>query len=173
MKLSRAFVAQWSGRYIEFMDDEEARLLNEVGPRLREHGCYTRDELVTVGTWKSPRIRSRLEHNSDADTHDITSIALAAPERLQHRVLCLLNGIQVRAATALLTVWQPETHTVMDVRSLGALDALGELPSGDVAVAYPEYLQVCRGISRRLRVDLRSLDRALWRWDRDGQRDHP
>lgn len=106
MELNTAFVERWAGRYVELMGTVEPLLLNDVGPKIRVRGYYARDELIAVGCWKSPRIRSRLESNSEDDVHDITSAAFAAPERLQHRILCLLTGIQVRAATALLTIWR-------------------------------------------------------------------
>jgi hypothetical protein len=149
------------------MGSEEYRLLAEVGPRLREQGHYTREDLAAVGDWKSVRIRSRLGSNSDEDIRDITAMAFTAPERFQHLILTLLRGVQVRTASALLTIWDPDRHTVMDVRAIHALHSLGAIETTEMS--YPEYLNVCRGIAGRLDVDLRTLDRALWRWDRDGR----
>ncbi len=102
----------------------------------------------------------------------MTGLAFNAPERLQHRILCLLFGVQVPMASAVLTVWAPERHTVLDVRSVAALKALDELhglPSSWRYPKYVDYLTVCRSIAERLGVGLRDLDRALWRWDKDGQ----
>ena len=167
MALDRRFVEAWAGRYVQYMGPVESRLLDEVGPHVRQQGHYTREDLAAVGDWKSVRIRSRLASNSDEDIRDISSMAFAAPERFQHSVLTLLRGVQVRAASALLTVWDPTRHTVMDVRSLNALYDWGEIES--TSMPYPEYLAVCRSIVDRLATDLRSLDRALWRWDKDGR----
>lgn len=167
MTLDHAFVEAWARRYTIYMGPEEDRLLTEVGARVREQGYYTREDLAAVGDWKSVRIRSLLASNSDEDIRDITAMAFTAPERLQHLILTLLRGVQVRAASALLTIWDPLRHTVMDVRSLGALHGLGAIETTDMS--YPSYLSVCREIAGRLDVDLRTLDRALWRWDRDGR----
>src|SRR5947209_11782741 len=128
-----AFVDGWANRYVRFMGSEEPRLLNEVGPRVRQQGYYTREDLAAVGNWKSVRIRSRLASNSDEDIRDITTLAFGAPERLQHSILTLLMGVQVRAASAFLTIWEPTRHTVIDVRSLNALHALGEIETTSLA----------------------------------------
>ena len=60
------------------------------------------------GEWKSPRARPSLAENLEDDVNDISRIALAAPERLQHRLLGLLRGVDD------LTVWAPDRHTVLD-----------------------------------------------------------
>jgi hypothetical protein len=45
------------------------------------------------------------------------------------------------------------------LRRLGEWDGEG---------GYFTYLHVCRGLADRLSVSLRKLDRALWRWSKDG-----
>ena len=87
------------------------------------------------------------------------------PERLQHRLLTLLDGVRVPTATALLAIALPDRHTVLDVRSTEALSRLGWW---DGAGGYRRYLDVCQRLAERAGVDLRTLDRALWRWSKDG-----
>ena len=67
----------------------------------------------------------------------------------------------------------PERYTVLDFRAFAALERLQrrgllkeEVPERDgLYPSYPEYLQCCRAIARRLGVNLRDLDRALWKWN--------
>lgn len=169
-----AFVVGYSQRYLDMMSDTERqveeRLLGEVGPRTREQGHYALDDLAAVARWKTRRSQSRIAKNDEADVREVSRLAFLAPEHLQHRVLTLLHGVQVPTATALLAVWEPNVHTVMDVRSRGALTAFGEL--GEAGVSYPDYLALCRELVQRTGSDLRSLDRALWRWDKDGRPSH-
>lgn len=171
MRLDRDFVVRYSQRYLDLMGDreriEEERLLGEVGPRTREQGHYTRTDLTAVARWKTRRSQSRVARNDEADVRDVSRLAFLAPEHFQHRVLTLLHGIQVPTATALLAIWAPTVHTVMDVRSCGALTAFGEMDDADPS--YPAYLALCRALAQRTGSDLRSLDRALWRWDKDGR----
>jgi hypothetical protein len=174
LRFDRDFVSRWSQRYANTVKEQE--LLTKIGPAVARRGYYKKDELAQVGEWKSPRIRKRLAQNSSTDVEDITRMALAAPERLQHRVLGSLHGIRDPVATAVLTIWAPDLHTVLDFRAVEALDALHRLgavsetlPKHEVGSLpdYVAYLECCRAIARRLGVDLRDLDRALWQWSKE------
>ncbi|OBH86158.1 hypothetical protein A5680_06090 [Mycobacterium sp. E2989] len=139
-------------------------MLNVVGPRVRERGCYDRVDLLTVGRWKAVRVLPRLDSNADEMIHDVTSTALAAPEPIQHLILTLLKGVQVPMASSLLMAWQPDVHTVMDVRAVKSLAAHGEIadPAPKLYPPYMQYLKVCRSIAERCGRNLRSVDRALY-----------
>ena len=175
VQIDRDFVSRWSRRYANTAKEEE--LLTNVGPAVARRGYYKMEELAQVGEWKSPRIRKRLAQNSAVDVEDITRLALAAPERLQHRVLGLLHGVRDPVASAALTIWAPDRHTVLDFRVTEALDRLNRLgalpetlPQHEAGSLpdYVAYLECCRRIARRLNVGLRDLDRALWQWSKEG-----
>jgi hypothetical protein len=170
----RDFVSRWSRRYANTAKEQE--LLTKIGPVVARRGYYKKEELAQVGEWKSPRIRKRLAQNSGADVEDITRMALGAPDRLQHRVLGALHGIRDTVATAVLTIWAPDRHTVLDFRAVQTLDALHRL--GALSEALPQhkagalpdyvaYLECCRTLARRLGVGPRDLDRALWQWSKE------
>jgi hypothetical protein len=161
----QAFVHAWAAKYEEGMGPEESQLLDEVGPAAAIRGYYEPDEFAAVARWKSPRSRPHILANPDSEVRDITAMAFAAPEALQHRVLTLLDGVSVATATALLAVAFPNQNTILDFRSTEALERLGEW---DGSGGYLAYLEVCRGMAARLEVDLRTLDRALWQWSKDG-----
>src|SRR5712691_5337031 len=111
--------------------------------------------------------------NSGVEVKEITSTALAAPEDRQTRILGKLHGVADPMASALLMVWDPKRHTVLDARAVAALERLlrrglleEEVPERDgLYPPYPAYLQCCRAIAQRLGVNLRQLDRALWKWN--------
>ncbi len=171
--LDCAFVSHWSQEYLN--DDragtaQEGELLTQVGSAVRRRGWYLKPELIQVGEWKARgRIRRRLAENTDADVREITKTALAAPEDDQHRILGKLHGVADPMASALLMVWDPDRHTVLDFRAFAALERLQrrgllkeEVPERDGSYPpYPAYLQCCRAIAKRLGVSLRDLDRAL------------
>ncbi|OBK77570.1 hypothetical protein [Mycobacterium sp. 1274761.0] len=158
--------ADWIDYWAALYDhDSDHQVLNEVGPRVRKRGCYDRSDLLTVGRWKTARVLSRLDSNSDAMIRDITLTAMTAPEPIQHLVLTLLNGVLVPVASSLLMVWQPELHTVIDVRAVNSLVAHGEIadPAPHPYPPYMDYLNACRAISRRCDRSLRTVDRALYK----------
>jgi len=180
LPFGKTFVDHWSRQYLEADKSgggNERQLLRRVGPQVAERGYYRKAELLMVGDWKSPRIRSRLARNSDEDVRDISRLALAAPERLQHRILGLLHGVRNPVASALLAVWAPDRHTVIDFRAIEALDELHrmgairqEVPphSSGGLPDYTRYLACCRSVATQCRVGLRDLDRALWKWSKAG-----
>jgi hypothetical protein len=159
--LNAAWIDFWAKRYDP---NSDAEVLNEVGPRVRERGCYDRDDLLTVGRWKAARVLPRLDSNADEMIHDVTSTALAAPEPIQRLILTLLSGVQVPMASSLLMVWQPDVHTVIDVRAVKSLVAHGQIadPAPKSYPRYMDYLKVCKSIAERCGRSLRTVDRALY-----------
>jgi hypothetical protein len=79
-------------------------------------------------------------------------------------------------ASAILTVVYPETHTTLDLRAVEAVDELyrlgqlvDELPFESSGLpGYFSYLSCCRAVATQTDSTLRDLDRALWKWSREG-----
>ncbi|MGX1007050.1 hypothetical protein AB7M69_001407 [Bradyrhizobium japonicum] len=68
----------------------------------------------------------------------------------------------------MMTAVAPQRYTVIDFR---ALWSLGIERRGYYSVTlYLGYLAACRAIAAGAGVDLRSLDRALWRYSEVNQR---
>lgn len=91
---------------------------------------------------------------------------------MRHHILCILDGVRHPMASAILTVCEPEYHTVLDYRVVEALQELKkrrvidlEPPPGQRGAlpGYWTYLQAYRPIARSIEVGLRDLDRALWK----------
>lgn len=93
------------------------------------------------------------------------------PDRLRHRILGLLHGVGDPVASAILTVWLPDEHTVLDYRALAALQKLRELhrigdAPGGTRARLPAYWTFRRHVlalrdSIAPRPALRNVDRAL------------
>lgn len=173
----RHFVRDWSERYP--VSDREQRLFARVGPAAASRGYLTSQELAEIGRWKSRRATGYLAQNDQTLVEDVTRVAFApdTPDRLRHRILCLLRGIGQPIASAILTVWKPGEHTVLDYRVVEALQQLAkrgilgsDLPGGEPGALpdYWAYLQVYRPVADRLGVSYRKLDRALWKWNEAG-----
>ncbi|MCS3498265.1 hypothetical protein M2189_002777 [Bradyrhizobium japonicum] len=83
-------------------------------------------------------------------------------------VLTGLSGVNVPVASAVMTAAMPQRFTVIDFR---ALWSLGIERRGYYSVTfYLGYLEACRGIASDAAVDLRTLDRALWKHSDASQR---
>lgn len=159
--IDASWIDHWADRYPGKVDDD---VLDRVGPRVRDRGYYDREDFLTVGAWKSPRPKKSMASNTDELIRDVTATAFVAPLSIQHRILTLLNGVLVPMASSLLMVWQPEEHTIIDVRAVKSLVAHEgmEDPGARKYPPYVAYLALCKEIAQRCNRSLRILDRALY-----------
>jgi hypothetical protein len=177
MRFDKDFVYYWSKRYVdEELGDSalEHELLNSTHQAIAAREYLTSSELTKIVTWKSQRTTGILEDDPDT-IRDVTRVALASntPEWMRHRILSILDGVGHPVASAILTIWDPDNHTVIDDRSVAALRklwGLGLLPSEPPSQTnrYWTYLKVYRDIAADLGVAHRDLDRALWKWNKAG-----
>jgi hypothetical protein len=182
MHLDADFVSHWSKRYANGeVSALEDRLLSTTHDAIGRRGYLTRGELIEIVGWKSRRTLGVMKRNpniADADEtiRDVTRLALArdsTPDWMRHRILCILYGVGHPVASAILTIWDPDNHTVIDVRTVAALRKLWKLgllvdePPARTD-RYWAYLEVFRKIAGSLGARSRDLDRALWEWNRQG-----
>jgi ADP-ribosylglycohydrolase len=136
----------------------------------------TLDELVKVAAWKSARPTRRVRTNAADVVEAVTRRALETDiPYLAAWILCYLDGVWARTASAILTLYDPEQYTVINIRAWAALERLGLLRrlglssfGGSDAVdlndcrTYDAYLKACKALVADLGVPLRTLDRCLW-----------
>jgi hypothetical protein len=156
--------------------DFEEHIFNSIGPDLQRTDSYSLPHFLTVGYWKTPRQLSNYRKNDEAKVRDVTSRAFdkALPSISRPATLTALDGVQVPVASALLTVWNPNEFTIIDVWALKTLSFYREGIDG-VNFAqhgqpwweqhYDVYLRACLAIAERVKpLTLRDVDRALWKW---------
>ena len=116
--------------------------------------------------WKTVRSRPKVAANTQAAIVDATGRALAAgDEATRIAALLELEGVGVPTASTLLYFAFPDDYPILDIR---ALESLGVKPRSTYPVSFwLEYLGVCRELSRRAGVSLRTLDKALWQYSKE------
>jgi hypothetical protein len=140
----------------------------QAGSAIRD-GDHSRANLMRIFEWKTNgRGRSRLSHNTDIEISDALRMAAGAKTaRASIAVLCGLRGVGVPVASAILTAIDPSRYTIIDFR---ALEALGYTGSDRNIDFYLGYLSKCRDLATEHKVSLRDLDRALWQWSKENNR---
>jgi hypothetical protein len=78
-------------------------------------------------------------------------------------VLMGLNGVAVPMASAILTAIDQKKYTVVDYRALEAL-SLSDVAYYKLDFYLLDYFPECQRLAKEKKVDLRTLDRALWAW---------
>jgi len=179
VRLDRSFVRYWSDRYVDGeLTPLERELLATTHLAIAECGYLTADDLEKIGTWKAQRVLGYLSKNAENTIVDVTRLALApkTPEWMRHHILRILEGVGHPMASAILTVWDPTNHTILDYRAVDALQELKkrgafdlEPPSGrrGALPGYWTYLQAYQPIAKSVGVSFRDLDRALWKWHKE------
>lgn len=134
-----------------------------AGRRIRS-GSADRHDLHAIADWKAPRAAHHILNEKNTVQLIEKSLRTAANEAASTNAkidaLISLIGVNVPMASAILTCIFPESYTVIDVR---ALDALRSERRTIGKSLYLRYLEFCRATAAELGVELRQLDRALWK----------
>jgi len=137
-----------------------------AGDAARRRGYFTRDEFMTVASWKTGRTRSKLGENESAIVEATTARALATTdEAARMEAMLELRGVGVPTASSLLQFAFPDDYPILDVRALESLGRKGR-------TVYPVsfwlgYLDACRALARDAGVSMRVLDKALWQHSKE------
>ncbi len=144
----------------------EGRIVDEIGPAVRERGYFTRSELIAVCAWKTARSRSRVAANTETDVRETTRLALSATaESLRIWIPMALSGVRWPTASVLLHFGHKDRYPILDYR---ALEALGVTESANYTVPFWNvYVTACRKIDDETGFGMRIIDRAMWQWSKE------
>jgi hypothetical protein len=157
----------WSSRYPISYD---ANIENVVNPTVQQRGYYTKPELTAICYWKTPRTRSRVMRNSDTAVKELSRLALSTSEEsLRIQSLTLLNGVGWPSASVLLHFGHKDRYPILDYRALWAL-GLDSPPAVYTFDFWWEYVLFCRDLAEKAGVSMRVLDRALWQYSKEYQK---
>ena len=165
----RGEILRFAGLYwnlISAGEVAEERAFETEMPAARKIGFLTKPLFVRLGRWKSVRQTPNYEANEEADIRSATARAFAASDpRSALSALMRLHGVALRTASALLHWMLPDQYPILDFRVVGALGRAEPTSYEDVDF----YLDIAAEIKSRARqhgMDLRTMDRALWAWQK-------
>ena len=134
---------------------------------VQQRGRLTKAELALVGEWKSPRIRPRLAQNSEELIREVTRIALETRSvSVAVHVLQALAGVGMPVASTILHWFHRDPFPILDWR---AAWSMGFEPQAYSLVFWESYVETARSLSSSWGVDMRTLDRALWKFSEVNQ----
>jgi hypothetical protein len=171
--LSKAWIDKWAKVY-DRRHQEEVKLESDISTELKKIGSppthLTLAVLKDIAKWKAHMIMGYIEANNDNDVKDITQVALTTHnERLRLEALRILNGVNVRMASAILWFCFQDKYSVMDRYAWKTLQ-INHLIDGelkDTFEYYEYYNKVCGDIVDSFKpfgITRRTLDKALWQF---------
>jgi len=165
MRLQLDKFAFWAGKY----DHKEDAKVLQIGKDVKRQGFFTRDELISVCLWKSPRSISYCRKNTEEEVKEITRIAMDTKcERLRIEVLRLLHGVDWPTASVLLHIAHTEKYPLIDWRALWSLG--WEHETSYNYQFWMRYTEKCRRLSDQTDLCMRKVDRALWKYSKENQK---
>ena len=171
--LDLALINRMTSIYNETEESNLERFLfGELSEKMKLNNELEPDDFFRICEWKSTRTKTLVRTNPREHIQDVTRLAFSSRESLRVPLLCILNGVRIPTASAILTVWRPTEYTIYDVRIRDAILSVSHHLLTDEAVeaarnSYSTYLDVARKIANELDVSLRDLDKALWTWDKN------
>jgi len=144
----------------------EERAFEQELPNARQRRFLTKPLFVRLARWKSVRQTPKYESNDEATIRELTARAFdATDERDAIEALTVLHGVALRTATAILHWMCPNVYPIIDFRVVGALGKPEPSSYEDINF-YLAIAKEVRSLARRHGLDLRTIDRALWAWQK-------
>jgi len=180
MDLSQRTLEYLESKYPEEEDmyDEEVEQLESL-PTAFENGTWSQEDVEWIIEWKvGPAfvkpVLGHFHNNDDAVVQEHIKRAVRESSiRSKVEALTSLSGIGVPVASAILIFINEDRFTVIDERAWNVLQEtkylsqeLSEDPNVD---EYLLYLGACWTLANEYDVSLRTLDRALWVLDIEGE----
>ena len=160
-------ISYWADRYSYPSED---RVEKEIAPVARERGYLTWSEFVEMCRWKTPRTQPLVKTNSREIVEAVTRAALESPhDDVKIGVLRALRGVSWPTASVILHFCDKKPYPILDFRALWSLGYPKPLTyTLEFWLAYTTF--IC-DLSQRTGESMRTLDRALWQYSSERQRE--
>ncbi|MDP3772849.1 MAG: hypothetical protein Q8Q85_01125 [Gemmatimonadales bacterium] len=159
-------IEHWAARY-QYAGERE--LIAGPVAAARQRGYLRMPEFLEIARWKTPRSRSRCAKNDPSFVEEVTRLALQpnTSPRLRIESLTLLSGVEWPTASVILHFCHREPYPIVDFRALWSLSCA--VPARYDYPFWVAYTEFARGLCRRVDLDSRTLDRALWQYSKERQ----
>lgn len=168
IRLKKNEIVRYSNQYVgpnrDIINRDDAlakRLKAAVG---RRH--LTKADLIEVARWKwqGGRTRQLVSGNTEAEVRAISEVSFSTKiERLRIGALLALRGVQWPMASVILHFAFPKRYPILDVRAMNTVGG-STIYNFD---KWMQYVKLCRNATQRFGVNMRTLDRALWQYDKE------
>jgi hypothetical protein len=166
LRFPESQLAEFAERYSYTANDGE--LNDVVRPTVRARGHLEREEFLQICRWKTARSKSRVAGNNQFTVRTITRAAFATKdESLKMDLLRTLDGVEWPTASTLLHFCDEQPYPILDYRALWSLGY--DKPPHYTMESWLAYLDFTRRLAKRLRQEIRTIDRALWQCSKEQQ----
>jgi hypothetical protein len=160
MNLSENNIIGYATNYDQQYKDMHTE--NEIKLKLTKQDYLTLDDFKRIGRWKSKRPTKHYISNSEDLVREVSRIGFTtANEELKIGIFTLLKGCSYPVASVILHFKFPDLYPIIDFRALWSLRGI-EPPSTYNYDLWQGYVDEIRAKSKKFKVTIRTLDKALW-----------
>lgn len=160
---------------IQDSEDKKTIELFKQFKSLNKQDGLTKEQLLQILLWKSPRPLRHYEANSEKDIKEITTLAFATKnDSLKIHILTALTGVNYPAASAILMFYNRTKYPVLDIRvwrQLYVAKLVDTNPRGQnfTLKQCEKYFQVIRQLATELNLTARQVEKRLFDHDKKNQ----
>lgn len=160
---------------IQDSEDKKTIELFKQFKSLNKQDGLTKEQLLQILRWKSPRPLRHYEANSEKDIKEITTLAFATKnDSLKIHILTALTGVNYPAASAILMFYNRTKYPVLDIRvwrQLYVAKLVDTNPRGQnfTLKQCEKYFQVIRQLATELNLTARQVEKRLFDHDKKNQ----
>jgi hypothetical protein len=154
----------------EEKDIDEDAPLEKIRKDVKRQQYLTKDQLVIIANWKSPRVKHQIAKNDNSFVIEVSKAAFGSKHpAFQIEVLTLLKGVGWPMASVILHFFFPEPFPIIDFRALYSIGREDITPQDYNFQFWEKYVHFFRKTLDDTGVDKRTLDRALWQYSYEKQ----
>ena len=177
-EFSRENIAYWAERYDSYYKqyNQKDKLTEErIKKILRSQRYLTQKNLRDIMVWKSPRIKHYADKNVPSTIKRITRCSLKTGNE-RNRIESLLGqkgglkGVGYPVASTILHFAFPNKYPIMDFRVIRSLKSNPFNLKQPLVYGFDfweRYCGIIKSISEKYGLCIRTIDKALWRFDKE------
>ena len=155
----------WANRYTAHQTPTEKKAeqeLIDLKSKIKAQGHLTRKQLHKVAHWKSYSSAYWIKTNSKDFVKEITGGALAMKnDWAKLLTLTVIVGVREPIASVILHLYDENKYPTLDIHALWSVGFKYPKYSYD---EWEEYVLFCRDLADHNKKDMRTLDRALYKY---------
>ena len=168
LRFDESKIRYYADKYLDEEKDYD-NPVESVVDEVKGRGYLTKSDLIALSYWVRNRSTYRIKRHSDDFIKERTGFALssdtAEPDRINR--LLELDGVKWVVASAILHWFHQDDYPIWSppARNSVGIDKNSDAPKRG---EWEAYVKFCRKLAKENGVNMRTLDRALWKYSKDG-----
>lgn len=160
---------------IPYTEDQKTLKLFKEFENLKNQEFLSKEQIIKILMWKSPRPKNLYLSNSEVEIKEITEIAFKTKsDILKIHILTALKGVSYPAASAILMFYNPKDYAVIDIRVWRQLYNAKLVTSNPIGQNFTlKECEIFYATIRKLSVELnltsRQVEKKIFDYDKKTQ----